>query len=172
MALMDLDIQLTVQQWGDMFKFAARVWVGILTVCMVMSLGFNVAVVGFASVSEIASGIYDSVTGTYSAMTKMRNRALAQERRVASLSAEAASLRRANSVVYRGEKRLLTEAITDTSGRIARRTGIAASRNASSVVAEAIPYIGIAAMLGVTAYDFKDSCDTMRDLHALNVAID
>lgn len=95
-----------------------------------------------------------------------------RDTRIATLSDEVVDLRRTGSVVYRGQRRLLTEAITDTNERIARRTAVAASRNASSVVAEAIPYLGIAAMLGVTAYDLKDSCDTIKDLHALDVAID
>jgi hypothetical protein len=102
----------------------------------------------------------------------MANDISLRDGQIASLSDEVADLRRTRSVIYRGERRLLREAVTDTNGRIARRTAVAASRNASSVVAEAIPYLGIAAMLGVTAYDLKDSCDTIKDLHALDVAID
>ena len=81
-------------------------------------------------------------------------------------------LRSTDTVIYRGARTNLAEAVTDTSGRIARRTAVAATRNSSSVVAEAIPYLGIAAMLAVTAYDLKDSCDTIKDLHELDVAID
>lgn len=81
-------------------------------------------------------------------------------------------LRNTDTVIYRGARTNLAEAVTDTSGRIARRTAVAATRNSSSVVAEAIPYLGIAAILAVTAYDLKDSCDTIKDLHELDVAID
>jgi hypothetical protein len=95
-----------------------------------------------------------------------------RDARVASLTDEIADLKRTRSVMYRGERRPLREAITDTNKRIARRTAAAAGRNASSVVAEAIPYLGIAAMLGVTGYDLKDSCDTIKDLHTLDVALD
>lgn len=251
-----------------MFKFATRVWVLILAVAFVLSLGLNAAVVGIASVGAVVAGIYDTVTGTTSAYTATKERALRSERkidelvsersrlqteaaelleerdravrrsselfeqvearkadndkltdkiiknearisnleddirskelRIASLSDELgdskrkiASLsddiaqrdvrirsltdnaaRQADMVMYRGAKTSLSEAVTDTNGRIARRTATAATRNASSVVAEAIPYVGIAAMLAVTAYDLKDSCDTIKDLHALDVAID
>lgn len=258
-----------------MLKFAARTWVIVLAITVVISLVFNVAVVGFASVSAAVSGIYDAVTGTASAYTSAKDRArkaeaeaadliternrlkqqsldLLDERdravgrsnelfeqveartaqnarltddilaneahiarleedidvkhrkissltdeievrgarisdlsdelrlkdaRIARLGDELAgkaddAVRYSDSIIYRGSRRTLAEAVTDTNGRIAARTATAATRNASSVFAEAIPYLGIAAMLGVTAYDLKDSCDTIKDLHALDVAID
>lgn len=260
---------------GGLFKFAARIWVVILAVTVVLSLGFNVAVVGFASVTAAVSGIYDAVTGTASAYSSVKERArkaeadaadlvvernrlkeetleLIDERdravsrsselfeqveardaqnarltddileneahiarleedievkkrkisslssevelreskiaelsddlrlkdtRIANLSDDAAkraddAVRYSDTVLYRGSRQTLAEAVVDTNGRIAKRTATAATRNASSVFAEAIPYLGIAAMLGVTAYDLKDSCDTIKDLHALDVAID
>jgi hypothetical protein len=70
--------------------------------------------------------------------------------------------RKTDTVMYRGTRRPIREAIIDTNGRIARHTAQTATRNASSVVVEAIPYLGIAAMLGVTTYDLKDSCDIPR----------
>ncbi|WP_154664685.1 hypothetical protein [Gemmobacter nectariphilus] len=251
-----------------MFKFATRIWVMILVIAFVLSLGVNAAVIGIASVGTVVAGIYDAVTGTTSAYTATKERVLRSEREVADLAAErillqseAAALleerdqairrsdelfdqveagkadnarltddilanqsrissleddirtkelrivglsdelrkneiriaslsddldqrdarirsltddttRRADIVFYRGARTSLSEAVHDTNGRIARRTATAATRNASSVVAEAIPYLGIAAMLAVTAYDLKDSCDTIKDLHALDVAID
>ena len=81
-------------------------------------------------------------------------------------------LRSADNVIYRSTSTTLTEAVLDTNRRVARRTAVAATRNTSSIVAEAIPYLGIAALLAVTAYDLKDSCDTIKDLHELDVAID
>jgi hypothetical protein len=38
------------------------------------------------------------------------------------------------------------------------------------VVAEAIPLAGVAVIVGVTAWDLNDSCETMKDLHELDVA--
>jgi Skp family chaperone for outer membrane proteins len=240
----------------------------ILVIAFVFSLGLNAAVIGIASVGTVVAGIYDAVTGTTSAYTATKERALRSEREVTDLAAdrtrlqsEAAALleerdrairrsgelfdqvedgkaynarltddilanearissleddirskelrivslsdelgeskrkiasisddlaqrdvrirsltddvaRQADTIVYRGARTSLSEAVLDTNGRIARRTATAATRNASSVVAEAIPYLGIAAMLAVTTYDLKDSCDTIKDLHALDVAID
>ena len=258
-----------------MFRFAARIWVIILAVTVVISLGFNVAVVGLASVSAAVAGIYDAVTGTASVYTATkekvrraetkaadlavernrlkqeaielsaeRDRAVARstdlfeqveagnarnarltddivanEARIADLEEEVQVRKRrivdlsndidardariaslsddinirdtrmqqlsddvaryaddlangTDTILYRGARTTFAQAATDTNGRIARRTMTAATRNATSVFAEAIPYLGIAAMLAVTAYDLKDSCDTIKDLHALDVAID
>lgn len=222
-----------------MFKFATRIWVLILAVSFVLSLGLNAAVVGIASVGTVVAGIYDAVTGTTSAYTDTKERALRSERKIAELDLEKTRLqsevgglleqrdravRRAGElfdqveagkadnarltdkiienearisgleddirakdrkisvltedvkkprkVVYRGTQKTVSEAILDTNKRIARRTVSAATRNASSVVAESIPYFGIAVMLAVTAADLNDSCNTIKDLHALDVAID
>jgi len=202
-----------------MFKWAARIWVIVLTIAFVTSLSFNVAVVGFASFSSMVASAYDALTGTASAYSTLRNRAQTAEVKVEELVVEKDRLvreanvldrqlelrnaqnsrltdeiaardaqiarlsddltrrsddvlRSTDTVIYRGARTNLAEAVTDTSGRIARRTAVAATRNSSSVVAEAIPYLGIAAMLAVTAYDLKDSCDTIKDLHELDVAID
>ena len=239
-----------------MFKWAARVWVMILTGAFVVSLSFNVAVVAFASFSSMVASAYDAVTGTASAYSTLRNRAQAAEveaddlikekdilvreadeldgrltqairrsdelyeqvelRNVQNsqltddvISAQAriadfedelrlkdarlsgllneiedrddqirelvddlARPRGSDIVDYRGARITLANAVTDTNGRIARRTVAAAARNSSSIVAQSIPYLGIAVVLGITAYDLKDSCDTTRDLHALDVAID
>lgn len=244
-----------------MFKFAARVWVIILTIVVAISLTFNVAVVAFASVSSIVASAYDAVTGTASAYSTLRNRAqtsegqaddllrqrdrllleaedlqnsldqatlrsnelfeevelskahnsqltdeivsaearivqmeddlrikntrlnelteeiVARDTQIARLSDDLARngddvLQYADNVIYRGTRTTLADAVVDTNGRVARRTAVAATRNSSSIVAEAIPYLGIAAMLAVTAYDLKDSCDTIKDLHELDVAID
>ena len=39
-----------------------------------------------------------------------------------------------------------------------------------SMVAEAVPYIGIGVIVAVTTLEVRDACDTMKDLHELNVA--
>ena len=61
-----------------------------------------------------------------------------------------------------------TRAITH---KLASRTTVAAARNASSVFAEAVPYVGVAAMLTVTALDLQDACNTMRDIESLHVSL-
>lgn len=56
-------------------------------------------------------------------------------------------------------------------GKLAARTVKGAVRNASGVLTEAIPYVGVAAMLAITAADLNDACDTMKDINALHDTI-
>ena len=100
----------------------------------------------------------------------LANDLLERDDKVLTLKKDAS--KRVDKVIYRGTSTSFSDAVIDTNSRIAKRTARTATRNASSVVAEAIPYVGIGAMLAVTAYDLKDSCDTIKDLHALDVAID
>ena len=149
----------------------------VLVVMLVGSLSVNVASVAFSSVAMLVSGAYEAVTGVAS-VVGAKDRRLAslsddlarKEAKIAGLSDEVASLRAAKKVPYRGQRRLLSEAVEDTATRVSRRTVSGAARNAGSVVAEAIPFAGIAVLLGVTAWDLKDSCDTMKDLHELEKA--
>lgn len=76
------------------------------------------------------------------------------------------------TVTYRGQKKRLAEAVADTTKRISTRTAKGAARNVSSIAGEAIPIAGIAVVVGVTAWELKDACDTMKDLRALELATD
>ena len=150
----------------------------VLVVMLVGSLTLNVASVAFSSVAMLVSGAYEAVTGVASVVGAKDRRVASlsddlarKEAKIAGLSDEVASLRTMKKVPYRGQKRLLSEAVEDTATRVSRRTVSGAARNAGSVVAEAIPFAGIAVVLGVTAWDIKDSCDTMKDLHELEKAI-
>ena len=58
------------------------------------------------------------------------------------------------------------------SARLATRSAANAARNLSSVPAETIPVVGTAIVLGVTFWDLKDACATLKDLNELNRAFD
>lgn len=62
--------------------------------------------------------------------------------------------------------------VRNTTTRISRRIATATARNTSSVFAESIPYAGIGVIAAVTAWEIRDACETMKDLHNLNVAFD
>jgi hypothetical protein len=53
------------------------------------------------------------------------------------------------------------------SRRIARRLVRNTAMNVSSLPAEAIPWVGTALLVSVTAMDIKDACDTMADINAI-----
>ena len=58
------------------------------------------------------------------------------------------------------------------SSRIAKRTAKNVTRNVSSVVAESIPYLGVAVVVSVTALDVKDGCNTVRDVNEIINTLD
>ena len=76
----------------------------------------------------------------------------------------------AKLVKYRGNIKPALSVIDDTTIRIFRRTAARATRDVGSLAAQSIPYIGIAALVGATAWDLKDSCDTVKDIQELKKA--
>lgn len=63
-------------------------------------------------------------------------------------------------------------AVIKASKRLAVRSMTNATRNVSSVFAEAIPIVGTGIMLAVTAWDIHDACETMKDINELNTVFD
>ena len=88
----------------------------------------------------------------------------------AGLLQEVAELKGAKLVTYRGNPRLIQDAVKDTSSRISRRTATGASRNLAATVGEAWPVAGIAVIATATALELHDACVIMQDLHELDVA--
>ena len=134
------------------------------------SLTLNVATVAIGSVATLVAGAFEAVSGAVSVTGGLQRELELKNQRIASLSSEVAGLKQPRSVTYRGQKKLLSEAVEDTVTRVSRRTTTAAVRNAGSVFAEAIPFAGIAVVVGVTAWDLRDSCETIKDLQAFNLA--
>ena len=80
------------------------------------------------------------------------------------------SLSGVNPVNYRGKIKPALSVIDDATIRIFRRTATRATRDVGSLAAQSIPYIGIAALVGATVWDLKDSCDTVKDIQELKKA--
>jgi len=64
------------------------------------------------------------------------------------------------------------EAIMDIARRISKRQAINAARNAGGAFGEAVPMLGVAAIVGLTAMEIKDACDTIRDSVAIRQVFD
>lgn len=73
-------------------------------------------------------------------------------------------------VTHNGKRKTINEVVKETTDRVSRRAAIDASRNVASAPAEAIPYVGIGAVAVVTGWEIYDACETMKDLHNMNVA--
>ncbi|MBM9593473.1 hypothetical protein [Roseitranquillus sediminis] len=168
---------------------------GILLVIVAM-LALNVATLAFAPLAAAAggllarAGITTMADAAQSDLAASRRTVAAQadelaaaDRRIASqadelatanrrIAAQAAEADALRHVRYRGQVRTVREAVSDTADRIARRTATATARNVAAIPAEAVPLFGIAVIAGATAWELKDACDLMADIHALNVAFD
>jgi hypothetical protein len=120
----------------------------VLILALVASLILNVATVTVQSVAVGVSTVIGAVAGASAVLPELR------------------------MVLHKGQKKLLSEAVKTTTQRIARRTAIDATRNVTSTFGEAVPAVGVAVIVGVSAWELKDACDTMSDLHDLDVAID
>ena len=68
------------------------------------------------------------------------------------------------------EKKATVQAAERVTRSVAARAAGNATRNLTSVVAEALPYVGVAAMLSVTAWDLHDACQTIKEINELHVS--
>jgi len=75
-----------------------------------------------------------------------------------------------NLVSYRGRKMAASEAAEITADRISKRAVKTSIRSIGSMAGEALPYIGAAVIVGVTAMELKDLCDTLKDMTELRRA--
>lgn len=51
--------------------------------------------------------------------------------------------------------------------KIVKRTARTTAKSIASIPLEAIPYIGVATILGMTAYEIKSACDNKKDMDNL-----
>lgn len=89
-------------------------------------------------------------------------------REVGRLTAE---LDAAQWVELNGKRVPVRMAVTETSRGIRDRTARVASANLGSMVGEAIPFYGLAIIVAATTYELKSSCDSMRDMYELEMAL-
>ena len=73
-------------------------------------------------------------------------------------------------VPFRGKRVALTTAVDETADIIGERAVRTARREVASMPAEAIPYLGTAIIVGVTALEIYDLCATLKDMSALKRA--
>lgn len=75
-------------------------------------------------------------------------------------------------VDWNGKRVPLKEAVADMTSTIKKRTAKVAAANVSSTFGEAVPVYGIAVIVGVTGFELKSSCDTMKDMEELASQLD
>lgn len=70
-------------------------------------------------------------------------------------------------VDFRGTRVALREAVAQTADGVSDRASRSASREMASMAGEALPYVGAAVIIGVTALEIADLCQTIRDMNEL-----
>jgi hypothetical protein len=78
----------------------------------------------------------------------------------------------ARVVSYGGKESTVGQVVEDTSGRMRRKAAASTARNVGTMPGKALPFFGTAVIVGVTALEVNGWCDTLKDLHALEVALD
>ena len=113
---------------------------------LIVSLGFNVAVL-------TVSGVYAAASTALSAvgMTTVAAR---------EVGAHLAQQRQATAATVRA-----------TTEKVKRRVQRGAARNIASAAGEAVPVVGVAVIAGALAMEVRDACDTARDMAALEAAL-
>jgi hypothetical protein len=75
-------------------------------------------------------------------------------------------------VNFRGRRVAVSEAVEQTADRISQRARNSASREVASMAGESLPWIGTAVIVGVTALELNDLCETLIDMNELKRAFD
>jgi len=115
------------------------------------SLATNVALIVSASLFKLATSTFEAVTNIPSVASKIHPKD--------------------TLIDFKGKKVRVADAVNSTTNSIKKRAIKTSSRSVSSMAVEAIPYAGIAAIVGVTAWELKDLCETAKDIEALNQAL-
>jgi hypothetical protein len=99
-----------------------------------------------------------------------------QRATVLALAANSLALADATGALIKEHKALRQThlALAQTSKAVARRVAIrtagGATRSVSTLAGKALPYLGIASVLALTAYDVADACQTLKDANELEIA--
>lgn len=101
---------------------------------------------------------------------KRKSQILADEN--AKLTVENKKLRKAGpDVTFRGKTKPMRDAVEETVQVVQDRTAKVAATNVSSMPAEGIPFWGVAVIVAATSYEIYTSCETMKDMRDLIIAL-
>ncbi len=175
------------------WKIFRTTWMIVTPMLLAASLAFNLLTMAGGVAFDMASSAFEAVTGNRSVATrqanttKKLNKEVAYQKKlnrelntkVASLTNDLAAQKLAaksvsadKMVIHKGKRTTAKAAVLATTATISRRAATTASRSAGSVVGEAIPYAGAAVIVGVTALELYDLCETVKEMNALSRAFD
>lgn len=86
--------------------------------------------------------------------------------------AEKTGLKGASKVIFEGVEVAVPEAVATITHRVKARTAKVAAADLGATLGQSVPWLGVAVVVAATAYDLKTACETMQDMHALEIAFD
>ena len=155
-------------------------------------LAFTVANHTSATIAAFTSSAISALTGARSLLVdaqEARNDALRKSKqaeldleakraelrlknkKISSLDHKVSKLQQADFVIFDGKRVHRHEAVKVTVEQVQDRTKRVAISNATSALGESIPFYGIAIVAAATSYELYGACQTMKDLHKLQEAI-
>ena len=72
-------------------------------------------------------------------------------------------------VQFRGTQMTVAKAVNTTANGIIKRVALASGRTVAAVPAQAIPFLGISAVVGISGWELKNYCDTAKEMSELNL---
>ena len=115
------------------------------------SLCLNAAMFISETIYSMASSVFTELTGMPTAASKIHPKN--------------------TKVNFKGKKVTVAQAVGSATSGVKRRAAKTAARSVSAMAFEAAPLIGTAAIVGITALELKDLCETAKDMNALNRAL-
>lgn len=93
---------------------------------------------------------------------------------VATLANSALSTVGASTVAARSATRAAAAAAParEVAQRMSRRVVTGAKRSLGATIGQSVPFLGIAAVVGVTAWEINDACAMLEDLESLEASLD
>lgn len=165
---------------GVLVKSVWVAWAALrrtLVVLVIMGmLALNVASVMVPAVASAVSTAVSAITKAptvYSRLTGQiakKNKALLKAASALTKAGDEIHLRNVSLKRLQGQIANMKSGVVRATKSVRRRVAKDAGRNVASVFGESIPYVGVAVAAGVTAYELRDACETMRDMFTLEVA--
>ena len=123
----------------------------LIILLFTLSLSLNVAMLANQAVFAMASSAFTALTDMPTAASKIHPKN--------------------TKVNFKGKKVTVAQAVGSTTNGVKRRAAKTAVRSVSAMAFEAAPLIGTAAIIGITALELRDLCETAKDMDALNRAL-
>lgn len=152
--------------WTVLVGFAALISLNVATLLNdeIHSLGFR------ALQSVLGIAVSDAVLARVTAHSTTAKRRADVAIATATLSQEQLRLNKENADL-KAKNVKHGQVVKTVSQRIEQRSLSAAKRNVASLAGEAIPILGTTLVVGVTAWDIYDLCESLKDMNVINAEI-